>query len=112
MNEEKPHRHEKISELVKREVGKTRSQEISFEEELVTVSQVVVSPNHQHATVMITVLPYDKSEEALARIEENIIAIQQTLNKALRMRPVPKLKFKIDPSKEKASQTLDILNQN
>ncbi len=110
--EERPYRNEKIAELLKQTIGEIIKKEVDFTKDtLVTVGGVDPSPNHQHATVRITVLPYEKSEEALEVINKNIHKVQHQLNKGLRMRPVPKLRFKIDDSEVKARRILDILDK-
>lgn len=110
--QQKPHRNEKITELIHRQVGKAVSKELKGLDALVTVSNVIISPNHQHASVFITVLPYEKSSEMLEALEENVKDIQHSLNKSLRMRPVPKISFKIDDSEQKGREILDLLDKN
>lgn len=104
-------RKEKIAELIHREVGEVIGEEIDLSDELVTVSRVEISPNHQHATVMITVFPYEKSEEVLTKINREIGALQRIINRRLKMRPVPKISFELDQSEQKGQEIIDILDK-
>ena len=113
MNEERPHRQEKIAELIHQSVGEIIKKELDFPVDiLVTISGVELSPNHQHATIRVTVLPYEKQEEVIEVISKNIRVIQNQLNGSLRMRPVPKITFQIDDSEERARHILDILDKD
>ena len=62
---------------------------------MVTVSRVSVSQDGLHANIFFTVLG-GAEEDALAMLEKNVYDIQQLINRHLRMRPVPKIRFAID----------------
>lgn len=96
---------EKINELIRRFIGKLLKEELGVEA-LVTVFSVATSANGQDCAIAITVFPFEKSAEVLKEIKKNIYGFQQRLNRGLRMRPVPKISFKIDESEEKASKIL------
>ena len=101
---------EKINELIHRFIGDLLRRELDVEA-LVTVYGVNTSANGQDATVSITVYPFEKSEEILKEIQKNIYEIQQKLNRGLRIRPVPKITFKIDESEEKGSKILHTIDK-
>lgn len=50
----------------------------------------------QEATVYIRVIPEGKTKEALSSLRKKVYKIQQILNKLLKMRPVPKIRFTED----------------
>ncbi len=101
---------EKINELIHRFIGDLLRRELDVEA-LVTVYGVNTSANGQDATVSITVYPFEKSEEILKEVQKNIYEIQQKLNRGLRIRPVPKITFKIDESEEKGSKILHTIDK-
>ncbi|MEK7175044.1 MAG: ribosome-binding factor A [Patescibacteria group bacterium] len=103
-------RLEKINELIHRFIGDLLRRELDVEA-LVTVYGVNTSANGQDATVSITVYPFEKSEEILKEVQKNIYEIQQKLNRGLRIRPVPKITFKIDESEEKGSKILHTIDK-
>lgn len=94
-------RIEKVNELIKQEVGKTILSEINFSTDImVTVMKAEVSKDLRYADVFISVLPFEKKEEAKEALKENIYFIQRILNKKLFMKPLPRIKFKIDDTGE------------
>ncbi len=103
-------RLDKINELIHRFMSDLLRRELDVDS-LVTISSVVTSSNGQETTISITVFPFEKSADALKEIQKNIYEIQQKLNRGLRMRPVPKVRFKIDESEEKGSKVIQEINK-
>ena len=60
---------------------------------------------------MISVMPLEKSQTALQILEKNIFDLQQLLNKKLKMRPVPKIRFEIDQSTAKTQHIEELLQK-
>lgn len=102
-------RLDKINELIHRFISDLLKKELDTDA-LVTVSGVVTSANGQNSTINITVFPFEKSQEALKEIKKNIYEIQQKLNRGLRIRPVPKVRFEINDSEEKGSKVLHAID--
>lgn len=103
-------RLEKINEIIHRFVSDLIRREYDFDS-LVTVISVKTSGNGQDCTIGVTVFPFEKSEIVLKEIEKRIYEIQKRLNRGLNMRPVPKIRFKIDKSEEKGSGILKIIKE-
>ena len=92
--------------LLRDELGKIIDREIEFPEGyLVTITHVVTSPDLRYATVFLSILNADPnradittalSYRALEMLDKNVYPIQQHLNRKLRMRPVPRIRFAID----------------
>jgi len=94
-------RIEKVNELIKQEVGKIILSEMNFSTDvMVTVMRAEVSKDLRYADVFISVLPFEKKEKVKEALEENIYFIQKILNKKLFMKPLPRIKFKIDDTGE------------
>ncbi|HEY4484202.1 MAG TPA: 30S ribosome-binding factor RbfA [Candidatus Paceibacterota bacterium] len=99
------HRREKINDLIRDEVGKILHRELDLDvEALVTVTRAVVSEDLNHVRVYVSVFPLDAGRQALESINRSIYFFQQTLNKKLQMRPVPKLFFVLDETEERAAK--------
>ena len=103
-------RLEKINELIHRFIGDLLRKELATDS-LVTVSRVETSANGQHSAINITVFPFSQSAGVMEEIEKNIYEIQQKLNRGLRIRPVPKIRFELDESEEKGSRVLDVIKK-
>ena len=82
--------------LLRDELGKIIDREIEFvETALVTITRVITSSDIRYATIFLSVLNGNE-KDVLETLLKNIYHIQQQLNRALRMRPVPKIRFAID----------------
>lgn len=101
----KSRRLEKINELIHRFISDLIRREYDFDS-LVTVTNVSTSGNGQECAISISVFPFKNSKQVLKEIQKNIYVIQQALNRGLRIRPVPKIRFKIDESEEKGGNIL------
>ena len=104
-------RVKKINELIKQEAGQLLLKEVDFNNILVTITDVDTSPDLKQAKIKICVIPSEKDEEVLEIIKRNIFNVQQRLNKRLRMRPVPKMKFEIDKVEANAQRIEELLGK-
>ena len=106
------HRQEKINELIREEVGKILHRELDLNfEALVTVTRAVTSKDQNHVRVYVSVFPPSVAQKALESINRNIYFFQQTLNKKLQMRPVPKLFFVLDNTEERAAKIEKLIDE-
>ena len=97
-----PRRVEKLSNLLREELAAILERDIEFPDGmLVTLTRVAVSPDAHYASAMISVLPEKAQKDALEILRKNVYDIQQILNRRLRMRPVPKIRFVPDEGEAK-----------
>ena len=109
--EQKARRLDKINQLLQEEIGKIILRELDLDKNiLVTITRVDTSSDLAHATAFFSTLARDKEEEALAALTHSVSDIQHVLNRKLRMRPVPKIRFAIDISFKKEQRLYDILS--
>lgn len=100
-----PRRLKRVAQLLQKEVGLTIARSgVLPPDALVTVVGVTLSPDLLYATVRISAYPVQQTPVVLRRLANDIWRLQQTLNKRLRMRPVPKLRFEADGSEEEAAR--------
>jgi ribosome-binding factor A len=103
-------RVEKVQSLIQEELGKIFLKELDFSQDiLVTVTRVYVPANLEIAKIYISVLPEEKTEEVFRALNHGIYALQQMLNKRLRMRPVPKMQFVRERMIAEASRIEELL---
>lgn len=106
------HRVEKINEVIKEEISKIILREIDIDKNiLLTVTHVKTSSDLMHATIYISAILKDKEQEALEELQHNAGALQYILNRKLRMKPVPRIRFAIDTTYEKEQRLYDILSR-
>ena len=80
--------------MIKKEFSQIILREISFPRGiLATITRVETSSNLIQARIYVSTLPENKTAEVLEILNSNIYDLQQILNKRLKMRPVPKIKF-------------------
>lgn len=104
-------RTEQVSERIHRLVGDAFERELEFPEGVLpTIMRVDIEPDLKRATVHITVLPFDRSQEVLAYLIRNRKRIQQAVNKELTMKFSPELFFVTDSITETASTIEQIMD--
>jgi len=96
-----PRRIERLNELFREQIAGVIDREVEFAEgAFVTLTRVEISPDARHANAYISVLGGDE-KDALVILEQNVYDIQQIINRTMRMRPVPKIRFAIDKEEER-----------
>ena len=100
----------RFNELIKKELGKIL---FDFLEAapgiLVTITRVVTTSDMFHSAVFISVYPMAETGKVLSKLSRHIYEIQQLLNKKLKIRPVPKIRFINDKSPEEAAEIEKLL---
>jgi len=87
-------RIQKVNELIKRELSQIILREMNFPRDvLVTIIKVATSSDLSLASIYISVIPSEKTKKIVHDLKKNIYNLQQLLNKRLRMRPIPKIRF-------------------
>lgn len=87
---------EKLDSILQKEVAAAILREIDKKDFLITITKVKTDSDSLESNVFLKVFPESKENEALKELEENKIAIQKLLNKRIKIKHVPKIKFKID----------------
>jgi ribosome-binding factor A len=93
-------RIEQINNLLKDELSIAIKREIEIPEDtLITITRVTTSIDVHYSTVYVSILG-GNPESTLEVLKKNVYHIQQILNRRVRMRPVPKIRFAIDAEEE------------
>ena len=88
-------RHERMQEFIQRTLG-SLVQEYIRPDVLVSITQVQISVDFQWADVSVSIFPYDKHEEMMAFLARRAGLFQALLNKSLRIKHTPKIRFILD----------------
>jgi ribosome-binding factor A len=89
-----PKRIERVESVIQEELGKIIIKELEFPVgSLVTITRVSCSIDLANANVFVAVLPEANVKRVLEILGKVIYPVQQMLNKRLRMRPIPKIRF-------------------
>ena len=102
----------RVNELIKREVSKILFREVDFPKNvLVTVTRVETSPDLRESKVWISTFPESQREGVIKILNRQIYNLQQKINKLLKMRPLPKLKFIEEKETQKAARVEELLEK-
>jgi ribosome-binding factor A len=106
-------RHERVRELLKREVGEVIRREIPLNEAgLLTVNEVGVASDLKSATVFVGVIgTQEQRKKAAALLEKEGKRLQSLVGRAVVLKYTPHLKFVIDQSIERGNRVLEILEE-
>ena len=105
-------RIQRLNELIKEELGKILLREGNFPRGvLVTITQVETLADLNEAKVWVSVLPEDKGEKIVEVLNKRIYFLQQKINKILRMRIVPKIRFQIETKTKEAARVEELLEK-
>ena len=110
-----PRRVEQISILIREVIARILVEDfVPPAGAMVTVTRVVPSEDLQYAGIYISVLGGGETVEgaALTTLKRETGAIQHRLNRALRMRPVPKIHFAIDETEKRRERVEQILGKS
>ena len=100
----------KVNSLLEHEVGKILLKDFAFSPHiLVTLTRVQTSGNLIDAKVYISVFPEERSEVILNALQKSVYDIQYKINRTLKMRPIPKLRFVKETEISKAGRIEELL---
>lgn len=87
-------RIQQVNQLIKKELSQIILREVDFPKDiLVTITRVEASVDLNQARVYISAMPGEKAPGILQILKRDIYDLQQNLNKRLRMRKIPRIRF-------------------
>jgi ribosome-binding factor A len=106
-------RHQRVRELLKREVGEVLRREFPDSDVgLITVNEVGVAGDLKSATIFVGVIgSAAQQRKALALLRERRAHIQNLVGGAVVLKYTPILHFELDRSIERGNRVLEILDQ-
>ncbi len=104
-------RIEKVNSLLEHEISKILLRDFAFSPEiLVTLTRVNTSSNLIEAKVYISVFPEERSDVILNALQKSVYDVQYKINRTLRQRPIPKIKFVKETEISKAAKIEELLS--
>jgi ribosome-binding factor A len=105
-------RIQRVNALIKRELSQLILKEFDFPLDiLVTLTRVETTSDLRDVNVWISIIPDEKNEKIIEILDKNIYFLQQKLNKRLKMRLLPKIKFLEEKKTKEASRVEEILER-
>ena len=92
------------------EIGKIILRDFAFSPEiLVTLTRVDCSANLIEAKVYISVFPEIKADGIIRALQKSVYGVQYKINRTLRQRPIPKIKFVKETEISRAAKIEELL---
>ena len=102
----------KINELVRKYVNDIILKELSLKSGVfLTIAKVDTTPDIRYTRVFISVFPESEFSYAIKTLEKERHHIQLSLNKKLRIKPLPHLEFRSDFTESEADKIEKLLKE-
>jgi ribosome-binding factor A len=105
------HRLLRVNEVVKRELSMIITRDMRFEDVLVTVNSVDITPDLRNAHVFVSVLGKGNHKAVIGKLDENRVVLQGELTKNVVLKYTPHLTFHLDESIERGARVFQILEE-
>lgn len=105
-------RIERINQLLKEEISSLILKEFDFNKDtIITVTGVKTSSDLRATKVKVSIMPFLKAGKVLKLLNFQAFNFQKLLNKKLKIRIIPKIKFELDKSEEKADKIIRLFKK-
>lgn len=109
-------RLESLSEVIKEELAQMVLREVELPEGvLLTITRIGITDDKQRATVFVSLLGGNNAEEIRYKVLDLLFKttplLQRMLNRKLRTRPVPRIRFSIDEEELKRQRIEELLGK-
>ena len=101
----------RVNELVRRELSTIITRDMTFENVLVTINQVDVTPDLKNAHVFVSVLGKGSAKAVIAQLDANRTVLQAEMSKHVVLKYTPHLTFHLDDSIERGDRVFKILQE-
>ena len=101
----------RVNELVRRELSTIVTRDMTFENVLVTINQVDVTPDLKNAHVFVSVLGKGSAKAVIAQLDANRTVLQAEMAKHVVLKYTPHLTFHLDDSIERGDRVFKILQE-
>ncbi len=101
----------RVNEVVRRELSTIITRDLAFEDVLVTINQVDVTPDLKNAHVFVSVLGKGATKPVMEKLDAQRTTLQAELSKKVVLKYTPHLVFHLDNSTERGARIIEILQQ-
>jgi ribosome-binding factor A len=100
----------KVNDLLRDLVSEALISELSLKQGVfVTLAKVTTSKDLRHARVSVSVYPHEESHYVKVTLKKESHALEKFVHSKLYMNPMPRLRFILDDTEEKADEVEKIL---
>lgn len=105
-------RIQRVNALIQEELGKIIVREVEFPPNtLATITGVKTSADLANTSIYISVIPQSSGKRVVEILNKIVYGLQQILNKKLKMRPVPKIRFVEEKQAGQAARIEELLEE-
>lgn len=104
------HRMLQVNENLQRELSRLLAEENIAEDALITITQVMVSPDRRQATVWLSIMNHKIPETVIDLLNKRSVEFYRPLSTRLKMKHVPKITFTLDQQADKLSRIDTLLD--
>ena len=101
----------RVNEIVRRELSTIITRDLTFEDVLVTITDVDVTPDLKNAHVFVSVLGKGSSAPVMEKLDAQRTVLQAELAKKVVLKYTPHLVFHLDHSTERGTRVVQILQE-
>lgn len=101
----------RVNEIVRRELSTIIARDLIFEDVLVTINQVDVTPDLKNGHVFVSVLGKGSRGAVMETLEKNRTQLQSEMAKTVVLKYTPHLVFHLDDSTERGARVIKILEE-
>jgi len=102
-------RIERINQLIREKIAEILLRDVFVKGCLITVQSVDTTRDLKYAKIMVSIMPFFGSAKVMKILEKQAPSIQAKLNSAVKIKFVPRIKFYLDSSEERAGRIEEIL---
>jgi len=105
-------RIQRVNQLIKKELSRIILKEIEFPlDVLVTITRAETTSDLKESNVWVSVFPEEKAEKNIDFLNRKIYLLQQKINRRLKMRPIPRIRFLEEKKTSEAGNIEEILEE-
>ena len=105
------HRMLRVNEIVRRELSTIVTRDLIFDDVLVTINHVDVTPDLKNGHVFVSVLGSGSRGAVIELLEKNRTHLQAEMAKKVVLKYTPHLVFHLDDSTERGARVIKILEE-
>ncbi|HUT95991.1 MAG TPA: 30S ribosome-binding factor RbfA [Candidatus Paceibacterota bacterium] len=94
----------RVNSLIQQKIAEILQKEIFIKDILITVQRVDTSKDLKYARIKVSVFPFKYSEEALKILKKQLPNLQRILNRVIKIKFVPRIRFVLDKTEERAGR--------
>jgi len=99
----------RVANVIRDELSLLLLREVELEGAIATITEVKIDEGFAWADIFVSILPEDREVDVLHKLEHATSHLHHLLNKKMNIRPMPRIRFKLDEGLKHAAEIEKIL---